>query len=210
METANDVTRMRIVGGDLALDYINTRSGPPGGTPDDDVLRGYDDLLVWARHVQMLSDPEVARLRRQARKDPDEAQAAYQRAIDVRDKLDELFRIVATRGRPSSRHLARLRNETADAIAHAQIAPDGDGFGWHWTTDQDLLRPVWPVVHAAAELLTNGALDRIKACTGCRFLFIDESKNRSRRWCSMDDCGTAEKIRRYVSRRAAARTRTVR
>jgi predicted RNA-binding Zn ribbon-like protein len=61
------------------------------------------------------------------------------------------------------------------------------------------------VVHAAVELLTAGRLDRVKGCGTCRFLFLDESRNRSRRWCSMEDCGTAEKIRRYVTRRAEAR-----
>ncbi|WP_372443637.1 CGNR zinc finger domain-containing protein [Nucisporomicrobium flavum] len=67
--------------------------------------------------------------------------------------------------------------------------------------------PLRPVVHAAVQLLTTGALDRIKRCGGCRFLFSDESKNRSRRWCSMDDCGTAEKSRRYVAVRRARTTR---
>jgi predicted RNA-binding Zn ribbon-like protein len=210
METVNDVTRIRIVGGDLALDYLNTRSGPPAGAPDDDILLGYDDLLAWARRVEMLTDPEEARLRRQARKDPAGAHAAYQRAVAVRDHLDELFRTIATGGRPSSQHLARLRDQAADALAHAQIAPSDDRFQWRWTSDQNLARPLWPIVHAAVQLLTSGPLDRVKACTGCRFLFIDESKNRSRRWCSMEDCGTAEKIRRYVARRAAARTGTVR
>jgi predicted RNA-binding Zn ribbon-like protein len=61
-------------------------------------------------------------------------------------------------------------------------------------------------VHAAVELLTTGPLDRIKACAGCRFVFVDESKNRSRRWCSMEDCGTTAKMRRYVARRSANRS----
>ncbi|MFC0532021.1 CGNR zinc finger domain-containing protein [Phytohabitans kaempferiae] len=210
METANDVTRMRTVGGNLTLDYLNTRSGPPVGAPDDDVLLSYDDVLAWARHVDLLADQEVTRLLRRARKDPDGAHVAYQRALAVREHLDELFRTVAAGGRPASQRLAWLRDTTAEALAHAQLAPGHDRFGWHWTADQDLARPLWPIVHAAADLLTNGPLDRIKACAGCRFLFIDESKNRSRRWCSMEDCGTAEKIRRYVSRRAATHTRTAR
>jgi len=62
-----------------------------------------------------------------------------------------------------------------------------------------------PVVHAAVELLTSGPLDRVKACAGCHWLFVDESKNRSRRWCTMEVCGTNEKVRRYLARRAAGR-----
>jgi predicted RNA-binding Zn ribbon-like protein len=102
--------------------------------------------------------------------------------------------------------LTRLRDDEADALAHAQLMR-GNTFAWSWRDDHTLARPLRPVVHAAVLLLTTGALDRNKRCGGCRFLFNDESKNRSRRWCSMDDCGTAEKIRRYV---AVRRTRTTR
>ena len=68
-------------------------------------------------------------------------------------------------------------------------------------------RPLRPVAHAAVQLLTAGELDRIKVCGGCRFLFIDESKNRSRRWCSMDDCGTDGEGAALRRRTAAARAR---
>jgi predicted RNA-binding Zn ribbon-like protein len=64
------------------------------------------------------------------------------------------------------------------------------------------------VAHAAVELLTGDRLDRIKRCGGCPYLFFDESRNRSRRWCSMNDCGTDQKVRRFVvKRREAARAR---
>ncbi|WP_173152625.1 CGNR zinc finger domain-containing protein [Phytohabitans suffuscus] len=201
----NDVGRMRIVGGSLALDYVNTRSGPPAGPPDDDVLHRYDDLVAWARHAGVVTEPEAARLRRQARARPDDARDLFQRALGVRDHLDALFRTVATGGRPSGRQLARLSGDTAEALAHAQLVLGDGHYRWRWTGHQDLGRPLWPVVHAAAELLTTGPLERIKTCSGCRFVFVDESKNRSRRWCSMEDCGTAAKIRRYVARRAASR-----
>ncbi len=205
METTNDVSRMRIVGGNLALDYVNTRSGPPAGPPDDDVLHRYEDLVAWACHVGMVTEPEAARLRRQSRTEPEGARVLFGRALRVRDYLDELFRTAATGGQPSGPHLTRLRDDTAEALAHAQIVPRDGRYRWLWTDHQDLGRPLWPIVHAAAESLTTGPLDRIKTCAGCRFIFVDESKNRSRRWCSMEDCGTAAKIRRYTARRAASR-----
>jgi predicted RNA-binding Zn ribbon-like protein len=64
------------------------------------------------------------------------------------------------------------------------------------------------VVHAAIDLLLADSLVRLKQCGGCSFLFVDETKNRSRRWCSMDDCGTDEKVRRYVAARRAASSRS--
>ncbi|MFC8297738.1 CGNR zinc finger domain-containing protein [Micromonospora orduensis] len=203
METVEDVTRMHLVGGNLALDFINTRSGPPVGPSDDDVLTGYPELVAWGVHAGTLTGSEATALRRLSRDDPDGARAAFSRALDTRDHLDEIFRSLATGAAPGASALARLRDDEADALAHAQLER-GSTYAWVWRDDHTLARPLRPVVHAAVQLLTAGALDRIKGCGGCRFLFNDESKNRSRRWCSMDDCGTAQKMRRYV---AARRTR---
>ena len=61
------------------------------------------------------------------------------------------------------------------------------------------------VAVAAYDLLTGGQLHRVKHCAQCHWLFLDRSKNGSRRWCSMEDCGASVKMRRYVARRAARR-----
>jgi len=206
METAEDVTRMRLVGGNLALDFINTRTGPPVGPPDDDVLTGYPEVVAWGVYAGAITGAEGAALRRLSRDDPGGAHAALGRVLRTRDYLDEIFRTLAADRSPSAPVLAQLRDDEADALSHARLKR-GSTFAWTWRDDHTLARPLWPVVHAATHLLTTGALDRIKACGGCRFIFNDESKNRSRRWCSMEDCGTAEKIRRYV---AARRTRLTR
>ncbi|MFF5178758.1 CGNR zinc finger domain-containing protein [Micromonospora sp. NPDC000316] len=200
METVEGVTRMHLVGGNVALGFINTRTGPPGGPSDDDVLTGYQELVAWGVHAGTLTEAEATALHRLSRNDPDGAHAAFARALGTRDYLDEIFRPLAAGGAPSTDALARLRDDEADALGHAQLQ-GGSTFAWVWRDDHTLARPLRPVVHAAVQLLTAGALDRIKGCGGCRFLFNDESKNRSRRWCSMDDCGTAEKMRRYVAAR---------
>jgi predicted RNA-binding Zn ribbon-like protein len=207
METDNDVARMRIVGGDLALDFVNTRSGPPTGPVDDDVLREYADLVAWARHVGVLTDAEARRLRRRAGEDVDAAEIAFRHALDLREVLDAVFRALATGGPVSSTQLDRLRDYAAEAATHARLSADGTAFILTWPVGADLTCPLWPVSHAAMALITAGPVARLKACGGCRFLFIDESKNRSRRWCAMEDCGTAIKMKRYVARRAASRHR---
>ncbi|WBC16652.1 ABATE domain-containing protein [Micromonospora sp. WMMA1998] len=203
MGTVEGVTRMRLVGGNLALDFINTRTGPPVGPPDDDVLTGYPELVAWSVYAGALGEPAAEALRRLSHDDPAGSRTAFARSLRIRDDLDDVFRAVAADRSPDPSVLARLRDDEADALGHARLE-QGPTFGWTWRDDQTLARPRRPVVHAAVQLLTTGALDRIKGCAGCRFIFNDESKNRSRRWCSMDDCGTSEKMRRYV---AARRTR---
>jgi predicted RNA-binding Zn ribbon-like protein len=170
------------------------------------VLTGYPELVAWGVYAGALTEAEAAALRRLSRDDPNGAHATYARSLRTRDYLDEIFRALAGDRSPSPSVLARLRDDEADALGHAQLHR-GDTYAWTWRTDHTLARPLRPVAHAAIQLLTTGTPDRIKGCGGCRFLFNDESKNRSRRWCSMEDCGTTEKMRRYVEARRTRATR---
>ena len=134
------------------------------------------------------------------------AGAAFERARAIRASLYELFSAVALGTAPPHDAVVRLQRDEAEGLSHAELSAAGGTYAWTWTREGDLLRPVWPIIHAATTLLIQGPLDRVKGCAACRFHFLDESKNRSRRWCSMLDCGTADKMRNYVARRASARS----
>jgi predicted RNA-binding Zn ribbon-like protein len=205
VETFSSFRGQRIVGGNLALDLLNTRNGPADGAPDGDVLQGYDDVVAWARHVGALTDDEADRLLERARRHPAEAASAFDRLIAARDSLDRLFRAVARGEEPADADLARLARDEADGLGHARLVEADGGYRWSWAGDHSLDRPLWPIVHAALTLVGDGPLQRVKGCPTCRFLFLDESRNGSRRWCSMEDCGTQDKMRAYVARRRAAR-----
>ena len=194
------------MGGNVALDLLNTQNGPAGEAPEDDVLADYGDLVAWASHLGVITPAEEERLRRRARTRPDDAEAVFRRARDARAYLRDVFEAVANGTKPAPGDLERLQRDAADAYSHGRLIADGQ-FRWTWADDRDLARPLWPVIHAALALVTDGPLDRVKGCLSCRFLFVDESRNRSRRWCSMEDCGAQDKMRKYVARRAAARTR---
>ena len=98
-----------------------------------------------------------------------------------------------------------LRRFECEALSRARLVPSGDGFVWQWAVGDDLSGMLWPVAHSATELLTSGPFGRVKGSAGCSWVFVDESKNSSSRWCSMEECGTHAKMRRYVARRAAKR-----
>jgi predicted RNA-binding Zn ribbon-like protein len=205
METPANIQAMRLVGGNAALDFVNTQSGPQHGEPDLEALHDYGDLVAWGRYAGLLTDDESGRLLRLARRNPEKAREIFARSIRTRATLDELFRAFTRGEAPTRRVLAGLAATEAEALAHGALDATAHGFEWRWASE-DLGRPLWPVVHAAVELLTSGRLDRLKGCGGCRFLFLDETRNGGRRWCSMDDCGTAQKVRNYVTRRAARRS----
>jgi predicted RNA-binding Zn ribbon-like protein len=118
---------------------------------------------------------------------------------------EEVFRPLAEGGRPAGATLLALREAERGALAHATLAPSEVGYGWSWEAEPDLRAPLWAFTHRAVDLLTNGPLQRLKVCHRCRWLFLDVSKNRSRRWCSMEGCGTDDKKERYVARRRARR-----
>jgi predicted RNA-binding Zn ribbon-like protein len=209
METPEHIRTQKFVGGNLALDLLNTGSDPADGTPEHDVLRSYSDLVAWSHAAGALTEVEADRLLHAARRHPAAARKALESVRATRIYLYRLFDAIADGHEPSEESVGRLERDEAEALRHARLVARDGTYSWTWEPESgeiDLARPVWQVIHAATTLLTNGPLDRVKACESCRFHFIDESRNRSRRWCSMDDCGTRVKVRRYVERRAARKS----
>jgi predicted RNA-binding Zn ribbon-like protein len=196
---------LRIAGGNLALDFVNTRSGPRHGPADAEWLSSYDDFAAWSRRV---AGPGPAMPGQAAARPAGmDAVAAFARVLACRDDMDEAFPPLAEGLAPPDAALRRLQLAYVEALAHGRLAGDAEGYSWTWDPGSDLLAPLWPVVAAAVELLTARPAEHIKQCQACRFLFIDQSKNGSRRWCSMDDCGKAAKIARYLQRRSDAKAR---
>jgi len=186
-----------IVGGHLALDFANTVDDPDGPARHDHIAT-YPDLLRWAVRVGVLS-PGV--LERVPSVRPRAAATVLARAHALRDTINTTF------AEPSAapHHWPELRPYAVEALAHSELVEAGDGYELGWPGTGDPGAVLWPIAHAAADLLTAPELGRIKRCGGCPWLFVDRSKNGSRRWCAMNDCGTHEKITRYVARRAARR-----
>jgi predicted RNA-binding Zn ribbon-like protein len=196
------VATLPLEGGHLALDFVNTVGGlrvqPP--SPAEELLDDYVDLTIWWARVGVISERQAASLRAAAKRDSRGAQRALQSAKELRDELVyPIFRAIADGEEPPRELLDRLRDQECRGLRDAQL-----GRGWSWPPPKELIDPLRPIVHAAVELLTGGPLDRIKTCGNCRWLFIDQSRNHSRRWCSMDDCGSRSKMRSYRARRATA------
>jgi predicted RNA-binding Zn ribbon-like protein len=195
-------------GGHLALDFVNTIGGlrdqPP--SPDDELFDSYEDLIVWFQRLGVISEAERGRLGRAAGGDERGARRALRRARELRELLYATFRPLADGAEPPAELLERLRDADRDALASARLAPAGDAMRWTWPPPRALDDPLRPITHAAVELLTSGPLEHLKICGNCRWLFLDQSRNHSRRWCSMNECGTQMKQRRFVERRRRNRS----
>jgi predicted RNA-binding Zn ribbon-like protein len=193
-----------LYGGVACLDFANTLDGRAIPRPEEH-LHTYTDLVRWARYAGLI-DPSTAR--RLATATPPAAQAALRTALELREAIFQVFAAVG-RGRPASAaDLATVQGGYAAAMAAARLAPDGTGYGWQFRGDAPD-RAWWPLAVSATGLLTNGPLERVKVCAadaGCIGLFVDISKNRSRRWCNMQTCGVEAKMQRQATRRRTART----
>jgi predicted RNA-binding Zn ribbon-like protein len=195
-------------GGHLALDLANTVADRGGEQPEDRLGR-YDDLLAWAVQAEVLGAGAAAALGRRAGERPAEAGAALAAAGELREALFTVFAAVATGSEPPAAELVTLNRALARALPHLRVAvaAGGDGFEWGWSgRGADLEAPLWPVVRAAAELLVSGERELVRECdsASCRWLFLDRSRNRSRRWCDMKTCGNRVKARRHYRRRKKA------
>jgi predicted RNA-binding Zn ribbon-like protein len=99
--------------------------------------------------------------------------------------------------------LAVLNEELASAMARSQVVPTDEGFTWLWAQGGKALDcMLWPIARSAADLLTDGPLDSVRVCEGrgCGWMFLDTSRNRTRRWCDMKICGNRAKARRHQER----------
>ena len=164
--------------------------------------------MRWGTHAGLVNDATAARLIALAATDEPAAREALHKALALRAALHRLFLATATRQRPDPADLEHLRRTYADAMSGATLVPANERFAWEWRPDEQRLdHLLWPVARSAVELLTTGDLQRIKVCEnpyGCGWLFYDGSKNGSRRWCSMEGCGSQVKMRRQYARRRAS------
>jgi predicted RNA-binding Zn ribbon-like protein len=191
----------------LCLDFANTASARDTDAPKEHLLHTYGDLLAWSEAKEALPPAIVARLAERAERRPEDAAAALGHAIALREALYRIFTAHALSEPPQDRDLVLLNNVLARAMPHRRLEAVQAEFRWQWDEEAaDLDRVLWPIAQSAAELLTSPELDRVRECAKehCNWLFVDRSKNRSRRWCDMQECGNVAKVRRYRSRKQAA------
>jgi predicted RNA-binding Zn ribbon-like protein len=195
--------------GPLCLAFANTVDWHASDHPEE-LLADYNALVGWARGAGLVTDEQALVLETEAARHPDRADAIWHRAVEVREAIYRLL-VARVHGHPAAAiDLALFNEELARALANAQLVAAGDGYDWGWAGDEAagdgaaLDQPLWPVLRSAAELLAAPhLLARVGQCAddrGCGWLFLDMSRNRSRRWCDIRDCGNRAKQRRYYQR----------
>jgi predicted RNA-binding Zn ribbon-like protein len=183
---------IKLQGGTLALDFANSVDWTEDDAeiPATDALLEPDSLERWGTRLGVAGRPGG----------PEELELAR----GLRTALHMIFSALAREQEPDEFSLARLRFAYAQAVAAGTLRRQNGGFGLDWAADEPR-RVRFAVAADAVALLSDPArLARLHRCPGrdCGWVFLDTSGRR--RWCSMQTCGSREKMRRMYARKRAA------
>jgi predicted RNA-binding Zn ribbon-like protein len=203
--TETQATIFEFTSNNLSLDFCNTLNDR--GSNARELLTGYDRLLLWGQEAHILTEEEAHRLDKEAKKHKREAERVLQQALELREAIFRLFLASIQGTSPDAADLETFNSALTRALSHNVIIPQEHGFGWAWLPNVSALDSMlWPAVRAAADLFTSEDLEDVRVCASdiCSWLFMDTSKNHTRRWCDMKSCGNRAKARKHYSQKKQA------
>jgi len=191
-------------GGALCLDFANTVSHRHLPQRRAEHLDSYADLVAFAEQSKLLLPKLAASLRARSARNGAEARSSFRKSIVLREGLYRAFSAIAAGKHARPEDIQQINDFALDALKHRKLAQSNGNYCWEWQSNgSDLLdRILWPIAESAAELLTSEHRAAIRECRApdCEWLFLDHSRNRSRRWCDMKSCGNRQKARRHYQR----------
>ena len=197
-ESKRTLETLELVGGALCFDLANTINSRR--IPEHDYLLTYSDLVDWAGKVEILTSQQVRSLKQRGTQDVKRAEKALENGRNTREIIYQVFSAIARQSKPPQDELTAIARLYQQAIANGQFVKTEDRYEIGWKIDETFDTLLWPIIASAEKLLVSPKLSQIKECSSCGWLFLDTSKNQSRRWCNMNTCGARDKMRRYHRR----------
>ncbi len=204
MPAKGEIVDMNRVGGRLCLDFVNTVDWR-GRQERGEYLNDYGDLLVWSRHLGVLSESEYTALEKASLIHKEEADKVYRKAIEYRETIYRTFSSVASGTEPHASDIRAINEELMRASIHRRLVKTESGYSLGFDGEPSLNRMLWQISSSVTDLLTSSEPNWVKRCGSeeCGWLFYDTSRNRSRKWCDMKECGNRMKAKRHYSRTTA-------
>jgi predicted RNA-binding Zn ribbon-like protein len=194
---------LNLINDRLCLDFANTVGWHASSKPIER-LNTYLDLLTWSLERGLFGGHEANLLRQQANLHPDQAQNVLERAIGLREAIYRIFLASVNNKTARPDDLELLNGWLTVGMSQLKLGSDEKGFSWNWVGDENSLEQMlWWVALSTAQLLSSESLAQVGECAddrGCGWLFLDTSRNHSRRWCAMNDCGNRAKSRRHYEK----------
>ena len=212
-----NTSKFKLIGGSISLDFVNAAGGRTSNPNkksgrdycdafSSDKLENYADLLGWSLKAGLINETEAEKLLQAAEDDSQAANAVLKRAVNLRESIYRLFKSAMEKWQPEVEDLEKLNRELSVARRHQKLSVAKNDIVFEWINRQSALdQMLWQISESAADLLINGDFTRIRRCANdvCNWLFLDTSRNRTRQWCVMKDCGNVAKVRRFRAKRKA-------
>jgi predicted RNA-binding Zn ribbon-like protein len=189
-----------LLAGHPALELVNTLDLRFSADAKE-LLPAYGDLLRLATQLHLLSADQARKLVRNVREK--EAQRVLASAVELREALAAVLYAGVDGGKPPAGQLETLEKNFHAAALHRGLRAGKSHLVWSWSgAEQHAEIPLWKLAQSACDLLVSGDAELVKDCGDptCRWLFLDVSKNHTRRWCDMKTCGNRMKARRHQAR----------
>ena len=186
-----------------ALAFVNTLSARPTESPSERLV-SYEALVDWAVEEKLIAGAAGKRLTAHARRHPQLAASALARAVELREAVYDTIAALDAKRTPPPGALETVARDLAAAYSSGRLVLHEGTLHWVSGNEDDLDRVLWEVARTVGRLVTSSRLAKVRLCAAadCGWLFLDETKNRSRRWCDMKLCGNREKLRRFRARQA--------
>lgn len=197
-----------LIAGAVCLDFANTVGGLRGADARE-YLHNYHDLAAWSQQARIIARDEADRLLGMAARRRAEAEVVFARAIALREAIYRIFTAIIADREPARADIAILNAELARATVRREVRWSANVFISAWVHDETALDAMlWHIARSAADLLMSASARLVRQCSGdtCGWLFVDTTRNGSRRWCAMRGCGNRAKVRRHRTRQRMERT----
>jgi len=201
--------RFKLAGGHPVLDFLNTMGGHRLIAPRED-LETPEDLVSWGLQCGWLDQEHAHPMLVELQLRPAESRAALLRVRTFREALFRVFLAVSEDALPAPEPLDAFEREVRRAWSERRLVRTPEGYRWVAPESARLDAFIPGLALAASELLTGPECACVRICEataldGCGWLFLDTSKNGTRRWCEMSTCGNKYKARRHYARVRAGR-----
>ena len=177
-----DQKEFLFVGNNLAVDFVNTQVMNEGSVVD--LLESKLDMLTWISHAGISFQAEIS--------DADYSEFKQFRTL-VKSITDRLLESDAI---PTEEEVAAINTYLEEYKQTKQLRIDSQGAviqdKEHALSSKEVLGLI---ALSAAQLLVDLSKYVLKKCASdkCVLIFMDVSKAKRRRWCSMELCGNRSK-----------------
>jgi len=187
-----------LIAGHAALDLVNTLDWRFRDTGTEELIPGYAELVRFVVQCGFLTAPDGRRLLRNA--GANRAAQVVSAMRELREAASQVFYSVVEGSDPPLEALRGLESCFKETEAHRGLRWSDNRLRWEFPAGPLAPElPLWILSLTTAQLITSDSMEMVRACGNpeCRWLFLDTSKNHTRRWCDMKICGNRMKARRF-------------